>query len=88
MNQSTPLSPQQEQQAVDAITTLDWNTDPVGPARDAIAAKLSLPKDRATDVLIDLEKRGVIHQRPERPANNLAESGVKSDPIRSKWFRG
>jgi hypothetical protein len=32
------------------------------------------------DVLLDLSKRGLVHQRPERPANNFAETGVVSDP--------
>jgi hypothetical protein len=78
------LSQEQEQKAVDAITALDWDTDTVAPASRAIAGALSMTEDYAITVLLDLSKRGLIHQRPERPANNFADTGIKSEPTRSK----
>lgn len=83
----TELTAEQEARIIDAITALDWNTDPVaGPSRviAELAARDFLGAER---ILIRLSTLRHIEIKPEHPASNFAETGRRSPPVRSKWFR-
>jgi hypothetical protein len=74
-----PLSPEQEQQLVDAITALDWHFDPVARARRKIAAILTITDIDALAVLQDLMKRWLVELRPEHSGSG--------GPLQSKCVR-
>lgn len=82
-----PLSPKQEQTAIEVVTVLDWTLigSPL-PAR-AIAEEISVTHEQGEAILIDLRDRELIDSRLEHPGNNLAETGHIVINHYSKWFR-
>jgi hypothetical protein len=79
----TPLSPEREQQAVDAITALDWKASNTA-AREAVTMALAVTDEQAELIVGQLSDRRIV--RMVASVNNLAETG-STLPARVKWDR-
>jgi hypothetical protein len=83
VSQTAPLSPEQEQQVVDAITALDWS-DNCEAARQAVTRVLSVTDQLAGRILDELSERRIT--RMVVKANNFLETGTTvQSPL--KWIR-
>lgn len=83
MHKSVGLSPEREQQAVDALTSADWSTDPdVGTVR--VADALSVDHDLAGTIVRNLRERRIVRHRTIAQDAVLGEL-VRLSPIR--WVR-
>lgn len=77
--QSTQLSPEQEQRAVDVVTALDW-TD-CSSVQNALVEALAITKEEADRILGSLAEQDMIRSE----ANNSLESGSRRFQV--KWLR-
>lgn len=81
---------QTENEIVDAIVGLDWNSDFVTPALEIISNHVrGLEEKQIIDLFIDLQKRNRIISKPEHAARNVAYTGPEgAGPMRARWIRG
>jgi hypothetical protein len=76
------LDPQTENEIISAIAALDWNADIVTQHLGIIRNALDIQEKEALSLLLGFQNRRLLICKPDRSANNLAETGVISPPIR------
>jgi hypothetical protein len=81
------LDPQTQAETIAAIVALDWSADPVTQPLRIIQERFGVPEEQAIALFLHFQARSLIVCRPEHAANNLAETGVPSPPIRSRWVQ-
>jgi hypothetical protein len=81
------LDPQTETEIIDEIVALDWSTDPVTKPLRIIENHLGIEEEQAIALFLNLQRRNLMICRPEHMSNNMAETGVKSPVIRSRWVK-
>ena len=77
------LDPKTQAETIKAIVALDWSTDPVTQPIRIIQERFSVDEEPAIALFLHFQARNLIICRPERGANNLAETGVVMPPIRT-----
>lgn len=80
----TPLSPEQEQQAVDALTALDWNSNELA-GRRAVVERLALTDVEAEAILTRLRTRRIV--RRILRATDVIEDGPGRGVSPMRWER-
>jgi hypothetical protein len=81
------LDPQTENEIIDAIIALDWNTDVLTKPLEIIQSRLGHDDRQAIDLIISFQQRRLMICKPERRANNFAETGITSPPVRGRWIK-
>jgi hypothetical protein len=81
------LDPDTQAETIGAIVALDWSTDPVTQPLRIIQQRFGVDEERAIALFLHFQSRSLIVCRPERVANNMAETGIVMPVIRSRWIQ-
>ena len=81
------LSPENEEAAIKAMTDVDYTTNCVSAAEQAIGRALSIETNAATPILQELLRRKLVEARPQYPAPNVLAPDPLPSLIPAKWFR-
>ena len=81
------LDPQTENAIIDDIIALGWSTDIATQPLRIIQNRLVVEEEQAILLLLNFQRRNLIFCKPERMANNMAETSVRSPVMRVKWIK-
>ena len=68
------------------IVQLDWSIDPVSEPVRMVSERLGLKESEAIKALCRFQDQHLIECYPEKPADNILETGADCcPPVRSRW---